>query len=133
MLFLEFCSDYSTVNVARTTHTAKTREENIMKTPPKPAASSSPALRRRPLAGCRRRRARSGTGFRPDPPDGGVGHAGARDPYSEGARAGNRDPYSDGARIGARDPYAEGANPGRRDPYSEGANLGRRDSFSEGA
>ncbi|MCO5413661.1 MULTISPECIES: hypothetical protein [Ralstonia] len=56
--------------------------------------------------------------------------AGARDPYTDGARTGTRDPYTDGAaqtvldaRVGARDPYTDGglSTPRSPDPYTDGA------------
>ena len=59
--------------------------------------------------------------------DGSIGHIGARDPYSDGARGINdhRSPYSDGARS-VTEP---------RSPYSDGARTvtEQRDAFGEGA
>ncbi|MGO4809348.1 hydroxyquinol 1,2-dioxygenase [Cupriavidus sp. 2MCAB6] len=49
----------------------------------------------------------------------GLSHAGARDPYTEGARSvqESRDAYTDGAR--AVDPYTDGAR--NVDPFTDGA------------
>ncbi|GAB7543690.1 hydroxyquinol 1,2-dioxygenase [Cupriavidus sp. 8B] len=59
----------------------------------------------------------------------GLSNAGARDPFTDGARSVNasRDPYTDGARsVGdSRDPYIDGARSVQepRSPYYDGAHT----------
>ena len=68
--------------------------------------------------------------------------AGARDPYTDGARSSTRDPYTDGGKTGARDPYTDGAvqtaldaRAGSRDPYTDGGLTSPRgrDPYTDGA